>query len=118
MRDLIVSTFITLDGVMQAPGGPEEDPSGGFSFGGWSVDYWDEPMMEKMGEATSGPFEGGSGCFRSSSGRASGCSAKFGAEGRITTPLGASILPSRGGSVQAGPGWCDLALHRGDPLSA
>ena len=44
MRELIVNTFVTLDGVMQAPGGPEEDPSGGFEHGGWSFGYWDEQM--------------------------------------------------------------------------
>jgi dihydrofolate reductase len=42
MRKLIVSTFVSLDGVMQAPGGPEEDPTGGFSFGGWMFNYPDE----------------------------------------------------------------------------
>jgi dihydrofolate reductase len=41
---------------MQAPGGPEEDDSGGFAFGGWSVNYWDELMVQVMDEATSGPF--------------------------------------------------------------
>ncbi|HEX6262333.1 MAG TPA: dihydrofolate reductase family protein [Actinomycetota bacterium] len=56
MRDLVVQTFLTLDGVMQAPGGPEEDDSGGFAHGGWSVNYWDEQMGRVMAEATSRPF--------------------------------------------------------------
>jgi dihydrofolate reductase len=56
MRDLIVTTFVTLDGVMQAPGGPGEDDDGGFTQGGWSVNYWDDTMMEVMGEATNRPF--------------------------------------------------------------
>ncbi len=42
MRKLITSTFVSLDGVMQAPGGPEEDAGGGFAFGGWTFNYWDE----------------------------------------------------------------------------
>ncbi|HEX2049440.1 MAG TPA: dihydrofolate reductase family protein [Actinomycetota bacterium] len=56
MRKLIVSTFLTLDGVMQAPGGPDEDRDGGFAWGGWSVTYWDDDMARIMGEATSRPF--------------------------------------------------------------
>ena len=56
MRKLVVSTFLTLDGVMQAPGGPREDDEGGFALGGWSVNYWDERMVEVMTEATSKPF--------------------------------------------------------------
>ena len=57
MRELIVNTFVTLDGVMQAPGGPEEDPSGGFEHGGWSFGYWDEQMQAGLGEAMSKPFD-------------------------------------------------------------
>ena len=57
MKKLIVSTFLTLDGVMQAPGGPEEDSDGDFAFGGWSVNYWDDKMGQIMGEAMSQPFD-------------------------------------------------------------
>ena len=48
MRKIIVSTFITLDGVMQAPGGPEEDASGSFKYGGWSAPYADEASGKFM----------------------------------------------------------------------
>ena len=47
MRKLVVGTFLTLDGVMQGPGGPNEDREGGFAHGGWSVKYWDD-MMGKV----------------------------------------------------------------------
>lgn len=57
MRKLIASTFVTLDGVMQAPGGPQEDPSGGFTHGGWSVNYWDDVMGRVMGEAMQEPYD-------------------------------------------------------------
>ena len=48
MRNLIASTFVSLDGVMQAPGAPEEDPTGGFAFGGWTFNHWDEAMGRSM----------------------------------------------------------------------
>lgn len=57
MRRLIISTFLTLDGVMQAPGGPGEDDSGGFRFGGWSVNHWDEMMGEVMDRYLGVPFD-------------------------------------------------------------
>jgi dihydrofolate reductase len=57
MRKLITTTFVTLDGVMQAPGGPEEDRTGGFAYGGWSVNYWDKTMGEIMGVFMETPFE-------------------------------------------------------------
>ena len=50
MRTLIVLSFVSLDGVMQAPGGPEEDPSGGFKHGGWTVPYFDEFLGQVMAE--------------------------------------------------------------------
>ena len=48
MRKIIVLSFITLDGVMQAPGGPEEDTSGGFKYGGWTAPYFDEAAGKIM----------------------------------------------------------------------
>lgn len=44
LRKLIASTFVSLDGIMQAPGAPAEDPTGGFAFGGWTFPYWDASM--------------------------------------------------------------------------
>ncbi len=57
MRRLMVTTFLTLDGVMQAPGGPGEDDEGGFAFGGWSVNYSDELTNQTMGEFMGKPFD-------------------------------------------------------------
>lgn len=57
MRKLIVLTFITLDGVMQAPGGPEEDPTGGFKHGGWVAGHWDDFLGNVMNEQMSRPFD-------------------------------------------------------------
>lgn len=57
MRDVVVNAFVTLDGVMQAPGGPEEDPTGRFAHGGWSVNYWDDSMGNVMAEWMAEPFD-------------------------------------------------------------
>ena len=53
MRKVIVLEFVTLDGVIQAPGGPQEDTDGGFSYGGWTVPYFDEFTGNVMGEQMS-----------------------------------------------------------------
>ena len=55
MRILAVNSFVSLDGVMQAPGGPDEDPTGGFTLGGWAVNYFDDEVMALVAE--SAPYE-------------------------------------------------------------
>lgn len=57
MRRLIVCTFLTLDGVMQAPGAPEEDPEGGFAFGGWQAGYLDEVTNSAIADFMDTPFD-------------------------------------------------------------
>lgn len=57
MRKIFVLTFLTLDGVMQAPGGPGEDDSGDFKFGGWSVPYFDDSLGQIMNEQMGHPFD-------------------------------------------------------------
>ncbi len=57
MRKIVVAAFVSLDGVMQAPGGPKEDPSGGFELGGWVAGYFDEVLGQSMGELFSTPYE-------------------------------------------------------------
>ena len=57
MRRIVTAAFVSLDGVMQAPGGPEEDPTGGFTLGGWTFHGWDSVMEAAMGEMFAAPFD-------------------------------------------------------------
>jgi len=57
MRKIVAAAFVSLDGVMQAPGAPEEDPMGGFTLGGWTFHYFDETMGQRLDETFSAPFE-------------------------------------------------------------
>jgi len=57
MRKIIAITQVTLDGIMQAPGGPEEDPRGGFTQGGWVAPFFDEALDEALSEIMSGDFD-------------------------------------------------------------
>ena len=57
VREIVVNTFVSLDGVMQAPGGPQEDPRDGFEYGGWIVGYWDEEASEVMRATMAPPFD-------------------------------------------------------------
>lgn len=57
MRKIIVLEFVSLDGVMQAPGGPKEDTSGGFKFGGWTVPYSDDSSGKAMGKQMAGKYD-------------------------------------------------------------
>ena len=57
MRKVIVSAFVSLDGVMQAPGGPQEDTAGGFTLGGWTFPYFDEALGGVMGEMFTRRFD-------------------------------------------------------------
>ena len=57
MRRITATVFLTLDGVLQAPGGPEEDREGGFAHGGWSVPYWTEAMMAEINRRFAEPLE-------------------------------------------------------------
>jgi dihydrofolate reductase len=58
MRKVIVGAMVSMDGVMQAPGGPEEDPTGGFNFGGWVAPLGDDPVFgAEIGKLFSEPFD-------------------------------------------------------------
>lgn len=57
MRKIIVSTFISMDGVMQAPGAPLEDTANNFTLGGWTFPLWDDVMNEPLGKLLSSPYD-------------------------------------------------------------
>jgi dihydrofolate reductase len=57
MRKIVVLSFITLDGVMQAPGGPEEDPSENFAYGGWQAPYGDDESGQEMSKQLSQDYD-------------------------------------------------------------
>ncbi|CAA9497285.1 MAG: Dihydrofolate reductase, partial [uncultured Sphingomonadaceae bacterium] len=57
MRRIVSAAFVSLDGVMQAPGGPEEEPTGGFEFGGWAYPFWDDAPGESIGALFEQPFD-------------------------------------------------------------
>jgi dihydrofolate reductase len=57
MREIIVITQLTLDGVMQSPGGPEEDPRNGFTHGGWAMSFGDAILMKVLNETIVGKFD-------------------------------------------------------------
>lgn len=57
MRKIIAAAFVSLDGVMQAPGGPDEDPTGGFEHGGWLVPHFDDTVGAAIGEMFDRPFD-------------------------------------------------------------
>ena len=57
MRKIIAITQVSLDGVMQGPGGPEEDPSSGFTHGGWAMPFWDDALNQAIGETIAGEFD-------------------------------------------------------------
>ena len=57
MRKIIALTQLSVDGVMQAPGGPEEDPANGFTHGGWAMPFVDDAVSEALSDATTGDFD-------------------------------------------------------------
>jgi dihydrofolate reductase len=57
MRKIIACEFISMDGVIQAPGGPQEDTTNGFKWGGWTVHYWDDIMNEAMNRQLAEPYD-------------------------------------------------------------
>jgi len=57
MRKMVAITRVTVDGVMQAPGGPEEDPQDGFTRGGWAMLFSDDVLGQVLGETVAGEFD-------------------------------------------------------------
>lgn len=57
MRKIVTGAFLSLDGVMQAPGAPDEDPTGGFAHGGWMAPHWDDVSDAALSETFAAPFD-------------------------------------------------------------
>jgi dihydrofolate reductase len=57
VRKLTGAVFLSIDGVMQAPGGPEEDPTSDFRFGGWAFDFWDDSLEEPFGKIIDAEYD-------------------------------------------------------------
>ena len=116
MGKLVVGTLMTLDGVMQAPGGPDEDRDGGFDQGGWSVGYWDELMGRFANESHTAAVElfFGDGPTRSSpvTGRRSATTTPWPRSSRDAKARRVTVVDARRLT------WANSALLEGDVADA